>query len=438
MRLFCFFCLLGATVLAPPLTASNASGAWLQQRDTTRADSAARARADSLRLVRELEGLTRDSAAAPRAQGQLPAGSSNPRLLPDVSAIGEFIGDFTKGRSTQESGRRFDIREVELAVQAAVDPYFRADIILGLSDLEGIAIEESYLTAIRLPLGLQGRLGRFHMPIGKQNTTHRAELLGSIEYPFVIQRFLGPEAAKGTGLWLSHIFSPFGFYQELQATVVDQVGEVEEDLVTEEPSDGSASGLGYSLRLRNYVDLSEAANLEISGSVATSRRAQPLECAAGVDPCPGLDEFNAVNARQKVFGADVTFRWRPLQQGLYRSFILQGEVLRQLNERSPSLPALPPGVSYGGPTRGFTGAYLFTRYQVGRRTFIGARGDWVEDPEASGEALRAASIFVQFFPSEFSKFVLGFERYSPKGGESLNRLLLQSTFAVGPHRPHPF
>lgn len=430
MRQFCLVCLFGAALNTSLLSGSVTPGRWLQQRDTTRADSAARARADSIRLVRELEGLARDSSAAPRAQGP---GPSNPRLLPDVSATGDFIGDFTRRRSTQESGRRFDIREVELAVQAAVDPYFRADIILGLSDEEGIAIEESYLTAHRLPLGLQGRLGRFHMPIGKQNTIHRAELLGAIEYPHVIQRFLGPEGGKGTGLFLSGILSPLGFYQEVQATVVDRIGEVDEELIADEESSATASGLGYSLRFRNYVDLSESSNLEVSGSFATGRRPQPLVCL-----CPSIDGANAVNARQSIAGADVTFRWRPLQQGLYRSFILQAEFLRQLNERTPALGNLPSNISYGGPTRGFSGAYLFTRYQLGRRTFIGARGDWLEDPDTDGETLRAASVYLQFFPSEFSKFVLGFERLNPGVGESVSRLLLQSTFSVGPHRPHPF
>lgn len=408
----------------------------VQQRDTVRADSAARARADSLRLVRELEALSRDT-AGPAAQATR-MGPVNPRLLPDISAIGDFVGDFTSRRSTQESGRRLDIREVEVAVQAAVDPYFRADVILGISEHEGISIEEAYLTAIRLPLGLQGRLGRFHMPIGKQNTTHRAELIGTIEYPWVIQRFLGPEAAKGTGLWLSGIFAPLGFYQEIQATVVDGIGESEEELVTESPANATAAGLGYSLRLRNYLDLSESTNLELSGSVATSRRAQPVHCD-GIPACVGLDGVPGANARQSVLGADLTFRWRPLQQGLYRSFILQAEFLRQLNERTPGLPAVPGSVvTYEGPVRSFSGAYLFARYQVSRRAFVAGRGDWVEDPETAGEPLRAGSVFLQFFPSEFSKFVLGFERTMPRGAEATNRLLLQTTFAVGPHRPHPF
>ena len=105
------------------------------------------------------------------------------------------------------------MREVELALGANVDPYFRGDFILGVSDEEGISIEEGYLTTTSLPWQLQVRVGRFHLPFGKQNTTHRAEL-HTIEYPYVIQRFLGDHGGKGTGLVLSKIFSPFGFYQE--------------------------------------------------------------------------------------------------------------------------------------------------------------------------------------------------------------------------------
>jgi len=48
-----------------------------------------------------------------------------------------------------------------------------------------------------------------------------------------------------------------------------------------------------------------------------------------------VGEVNALNARQNTFGADLTFRWRPLQQGLYKSFILQAELMRQLAARVP-------------------------------------------------------------------------------------------------------
>ncbi len=414
---------------------------------TSPRDSAARAdsiaRADSLALVREFEALQRGSqdttTPAPMTPGQ---GPINPRMMPDISVIGDVIADFSPEGSTIEGGRRFEIREVELALSSAVDPYFRADFILGMSDLEGIAVEEAYVTALALPAQLLAKVGRFHMPIGKQNTTHRPELQ-TVEYPHVIQRFLGPEGGKGTGLWVSRIFAPFGFYQELQLTAVDHLGEAEEDEEVEalEASNRNLSGLGYSARLRNYWDLSESSNFELSASGATSRRAQPVLCG-GVPACPGIDAAPGVNVRQSLVGADLTFRWRPLQRGLYKSFIAQVEYMRQLNESDPTLPPeFGAGAEYIGPRRNLDGGYAFARYQLTRRTHIGGRFDWVEEEDDAGQTanVKAFSGYLQFFPSEFSKLVAAYERFMPPGGaERTNRLLLQMTFAIGPHRPHPF
>jgi hypothetical protein len=432
------------TALCAITLAGSLLGAQVPTLTKAQRDSAARAdsiaRADSLALLKELEelqGLASDTTinAAAGAQGPI-----NPRLLPDISVIGDVVADFSPEGSTLEGGRRFDIREVELALSSAVDPYFRADFILGISDLEGIAVEEAYVTAMVLPWELLARVGRFHMPIGKQNTTHRAELQ-TIEYPHVIQRFLGPEGGKGTGLWFSKIFAPFGFYQELQATVVDHLGEAEEELEAIEPSNKKLSGLGYSARFRNYWDVTEATNLEISASAATSRRTQPALCA-GLPLCPGIDGVPGVNARQSLIGGDLTFRWRPLQQGLYKSFIAQAEYIRQSNQRNPTLPPeFGAGAEYIGPQRNFDGAYLFARYQLTRRTYVGGRFDWVEEEDDSGNtgSTRAFSGYLQFFPSEFSKVVAAFERFMPTGGaDRINRILLQMTFAIGPHRPHPF
>lgn len=427
-----------------------ANVARAQQPDTTatrdsiaRADSAARA--DSIAIVREIErmgaGNTRPDTTRPPPVGP-GQGSINPRLLPDISAIGEAIGDLSPDGSTQESGRRIDIREVELALSAAVDPYFRADFILGLSDLEGISVEEAYITAVALPGQLQARIGRFHMPVGKQNTTHRAELQ-TIEYPHVVQRFLGPEASKGTGLWVSKILAPFGFYQEFLVTVVDHFGESEEELTTTESPTRRLSGLGFSSRFRNYWDLAESTNLELSASAATGRRAQPVLCA-DLPSCPAAAGAPGVNVRQSLVGADLTFRWRPLQRALYKSFILQAEYMRQLNERDPALPPeFGTSAAYAGPRENASGAYVFARYQLSRRTYLGGRYDWVEEPDngagMEGGSFTAASAYLQLFPSEFSKFVLGYERQMPPGRVgAIDRILLQTTFAVGPHRPHPF
>jgi len=401
-----------ATLLAVP------GGVRAQAPDSARV-------ADSLALVRELEAAAQPPPPPPARMQS--GGPVNPRLLPDISAVGDLRFDLSSGGTTQGDGSRFSVREIEVALQAAVDPYFRGDVFLGFNDEEGVGVEQAYLTATSLPWHLEVRLGRYLAPFGKQNTTHEHDL-HTLEYPWVLQRFLSPEGLKGTGVGLSKIFDPFGFYQELILAAFDQFGERAEDLVADEPANKQLTGLGYLARLRNYWDLTDHANLEISVSGATGRRAQPI------DP-PTADEVNAVNARQSLFGVDVTYRWRPLQQGLYRSFIVQGEYMRQFNE---SGPAVPPGTTFQGPGRDFSGAYLFARYQLSRRGYLGVRGDLVEDPEADGEMLRAASMYYQFFPSEFSKLLAGYERLWPEGASGYGRLVIQATFALGPHRPHPF
>ncbi len=432
-----------------------------QMGDTTRTDSTARAdslaRADSMRIVRELEAM---SAAAPGDPAERPApragggsGPINPRLLPDISAVGDFVGDFTPRGSTQEDGSRFGIREIEVALQAAVDPYFRGDIFIGVNDVEKIAIEQAYLTATALPAGLEVRGGRFLMPVGKQNTTHRHDL-HTVEYPWVIRSFLGEEGLTGTGIWASRIFAPFGFYQELQATVVDRFGEGAEDVVTAEPVNKELSGLGYSARLRNYWDLSEASNIELSFSAITGKRAQPLVCGVAGEPCAGEeDEQMGVAARQTVVGADFTYRWRPLRQGLYKSFILQAEWLRQNNEGDPRIPTelAEAGARYAGARGSRDGFYTFARYQLTRRLYLGARVDHVGSSsreDGTGGSLDAQSAYLEFFPSEFSKLMAMFEHTSQSGAllafpdlgpkRNANRILLQATFAIGPHKPHPF
>jgi hypothetical protein len=360
--------------------------------------------------------------------------------------VGDFIGDLSAKGSTQPDGARFGVREVELAVQAAVDPYFRGDVFIGISDLEGISIEQAFLTTTSLPNQLELRLGRFLMPFGKQNTTHRHDL-HTIEYPYVIQKLLTDEGLKGTGLWGSRVFSPFGFFQEVQLTTIDRLAKRTLGLTANAPVNKSLAGLGFSARVRNYVDINESQNVELSFSALTGKREQPLSDAYASTLANG---FNATNARQSTLGADFTYRWRPLQQGLYQSFILQSEVMQQINEKDPRVPGAgicvkgdcalvrAPAGSYAGPTRNHAGAYVFARLQTGQRSFIGSRYDYVQNPENDGRTLTAGSVYLEWFPSEFSKLVAGYEGVSSEGSTFLNRLLVQAVFALGPHKPHPF
>ncbi len=424
------------------------------QQDTTarnkaRADSVAQAVKDSIALMKELGGaLAPTTSGGGTSSGPVgpQSGPTNPRLLPDFSAVGDLVGDLSPKGSSQADRSRFGVREVEIAVQSVVDPYFRGDVFLGFSDLEKVSIEQAFLTTTALPNQLEAKLGRFLMPFGKQNTTHRHDL-HTIEYPYVIQKLLSGDGLKGTGIWGSRVFSPFGFFQELNITAVDRLSERLDNLSTIDPVNKSLGGLGYSARLRNYVDLSESQNFELSFSALTGVREQPLDSLYATRLGGGI---NATNARQSTFGADLTYRWRPLQQGLYKSFILQTEVMHQVNEKTPSVPAVVqcivecghsgpfiPG-SYAGPTRDYTGAYVFARLQTGQRTYLATRYDYVQNPENAGRTLNAGSVYAEWYPSEFTKLMAAYEGLSSQDTEFTHRLLVQAVFSLGPHKPHPF
>src|SRR5690348_6068522 len=88
---------------------------------------------------------------------------------PATSVIGWFQGAAGNDRRTQADA--FALREAELALQSAVDPYAKADFILSFTPGEGVDVEEGYLTWLSLPLGAQARIGKFRSDFGKFNKT---------------------------------------------------------------------------------------------------------------------------------------------------------------------------------------------------------------------------------------------------------------------------
>jgi hypothetical protein len=385
-----------STAIAVPLRA--------QQRPLTRVDSAEKARAES--------------AAAARGSG-----STASRVLPDIGAVGDVVGDLSPDGSTQADSTRLGLRAVELTLQSMVDPRFHGDFLLRFNNHDGISIDQAYLAAIASQSEI--RVGRFLMPIGAQNTTHQHDL-HTTEYPWVIQQFFGTRGLQGTGVYASAAGSPLGWHQEVIVTAIDRLGQRRAGLRTAESVNKDLDGLGYSARLRNAWDVSATTDFELSGSAITGLVEQPLTGVTGNSP-------NAVSARQSTFGGDVTIRWRP---DASHSFILQGEVMRQVNEAFTT--SLPGNITYAGPVRDVTGGYVLARFQLTPNVFLAGRGDYVENAFTTDGTLSAGSGYLEWFPSEFSKFSAGFERLNRTGADGVNRILLQASFAVGSHRSHPF
>src|SRR5574342_333230 len=101
---------------------------------------------------------------APAGQGQGGSALGRVLLLPDIAAIGRFGVVYYQRDVATESPRDLSIvgpadtlkpllQEVELSLQAVVDPYARADIFLSFAP-GSVDVEEAYLTTLSLPAGL--------------------------------------------------------------------------------------------------------------------------------------------------------------------------------------------------------------------------------------------------------------------------------------------
>ena len=66
----------------------------------------------------------------------------------------------------------FNLQEVELAFQAAIDPYFEGTVILAIPNLEGLEVEEAFFVTTSLPGNLQLKSGIFRSQVGRNNAQH--------------------------------------------------------------------------------------------------------------------------------------------------------------------------------------------------------------------------------------------------------------------------
>jgi hypothetical protein len=318
---------------------------------------------------------------------------------PDTSVIGNFLGK-TGQRNDFEFGPD-DLRppmaleESEVAFEAFVDPYAKAKFFLAVSR-EGIEVEEGYANFINLPYGLTSKVGKMKATFGKDNTWH-AHVRPWADQPLVIHNLFGEEGLSDSGISVSKDFAnPWNVFLEGTAEVFS--GDVENVFDRTNTND-----LFYNTHLKAFKDISENSNVEVGTSYALGNREQ---------------------RRNSFGGIDVTYRWKPLQQGLYRSMIARLEAITNHNPASD---------------RNLKGFYTSLDYQFAQRWFAGVRLDSADRVLDLGHVNdKGASATLTFWPSEFSQ-IRGQLRRTRYGSEkSVTELLLQLQFAIGAHGAHTF
>jgi hypothetical protein len=337
-----------------------------------------------------------------------PAGLSSKVFNPDMSVIGNFVG--VAGKNEFSDQPPLQLTEVEAAFQAIVDPYARADFFLAASP-EGLEVEEGFITFTSLPANLLLKVGKMRAQFGKVNAQHTHQM-PTVDRPLVTQNLVGgEEGLSDAGLSVAYLLHNPHLFLEMTGEVYRGDSEVFQSV--------ERSKLAYVGRVRGYRDITEGSNLDVGASFAFG----PTDVGFDLIPEAGA-EVPVLNKR--LIGIDATFRYRPLRRAIYRRLNLRTELIWSRQDLPDDLQA----TSFG--------FYGLGEYQFARRWYVGARGD--RSARVLDDALvdNGVSLFMTFWPTEFSQIRGQYRRTNYAEGITGNEFLFQFNFSIGAHGAHIF
>jgi len=379
------------------------------------------------------QALAAETAQEPAAQGQPTTVQSIPGALnPAISAIGNIVARADSQKVFNADGERINsnmnLREGEIDMRVPIDPYADGVLITSIaSETPGqysIDLEEAYVNIKKLPfldrtpLGLKLKVGRFRPAFGKTNILHTHDLPQSFR-PLPIEEFMGAEGFNQNGISANFFIpTPWDANSTLDATVEFLGGGT----VALSPQQQARNA--YLAHLRWFRTLRDAHNFELGASSYYHPTGNGVRAA----------NFN---------GVDFLYRWKPLRQGEWKSFLLGGEMM--FADRAYPNAGEPPEVArlsdellpgHGKPF-GYT---VFSQYQIDRRKYAGIRWDQTTTLVNPGLRRRGVTPYFSYYFSEFLRFRLNYEhRWSDFLTENhRNSVFLELNWVFGAHPPEPF
>jgi len=329
-----------------------------------------------------------------------PSGSKSlqGRWNPNIGAVADTVLKLDSPKEDAVGADRLSVRELELILGSAVDPYSRLDATISFSDFEDASLEEAYYTHFGLPWDMTARLGRFKPYIGKAIPIHR-DSLDTVDEPLVIQRYFGIEAYTKSGIdFKKPLDLPFGTHEIALGVLEGGNGE-----------DGTLFGNArrrptiYS-HLKNYFDVNDVTGLELGASYLVGSKDE--------------DASFEVN----VLGFDGTMIYRFADQ---RHLKLQGEAFYVNREDFDN-------------NRHLWGGYALLDFRFDPRWAAGFRFDDVElvnNPVKNPNSVDVGYTgYLTFYQSEFARWRAQFTHLDLANGQDDNQFLLQGTFAIGEHK----
>ncbi len=329
---------------------------------------------------------------------------------PNITMTGDFYGGVSSSKSeliTEEinesayPNNNFILREVEVSLQAALDPFTRGKSYFVFSE-EEIGVEEAYLDWLNLPLKSNVKVGLFRPEFGILNKWH-PHALPQFDKPRVLANYFSVEGLKGFGIETNFVLpSMFADVQTLDLSVI---------------KGGSGFSFAeegkyrfvYTGYLKNYYDITNDTYFEwiLSG-------------AAGHND-------NDENFVSYVGGLGMVVKWTPALRTLYRSVDWKTEFILSKRETL-------------GPDIDTFGFYTSLQNRLNRRFVLGGRIGYSELPSDSEQSEWDFRINLDFWQSEFVfvRFQYGYtERDIFVDGEPVpddNSFTFQFVWAMGPHK----
>jgi hypothetical protein len=344
--------------------------------------------------------------------GQVGAGRqrSLQALNPEISVTGDIFARLDPDHAGEDN---FFPREFELSLVSALDPFSRAKVFMSLHEPGGelapfgeeehahgdpeFGVEEGYLEWVNIPGGLGLTLGRFYQHLGTLNRWHSHALyFQSRSLPHLA--FVGEEPLAQTGVslyWLLPV-ERFGTWQAW----------FEVTRAANESLFGESKKPSYLGHLNAFWDLSPSLDLDLG-----------ISAVAGQYQDPDLQHD------QHLFNVEGALTWRPPGRAGYREAVLRGGIMVRDPGRGPAEVT---------PSRAM-GIWSLAEVRVGQQWLVGARYDWVENPEDSEETAWLVSPTLTWWQSEYVRVRAEYDVLGRIGGNE-GQLLLQVTFAMGPHK----
>jgi hypothetical protein len=365
-----------------------------------------------LRAAAEAAAGTDTTRAPVAPQGQVGVGRQRAlqALNPEISVTGDVFGRLDPDDPGKDN---FFPREFELSLVSALDPFARAKVFLSLHEPGGelvpfgsedpdhgeteFGVEEGYLEWVNIPGGLGLTLGRFYQHLGTLNRWHSHALyFQSRSLPHL--SFVGEEPLAQTGVslyWLLPV-ERFGTWQAW----FDLTTAANEALF------GESRKPTYLGHVNAFWELSPSLDLDLGVSAVTG---------AYQDPDLQYD--------QRLFNVEGALTWRPPGRAGYREAVLRGGIM----VRDPA-----NGPEDLTPSRA-TGIWSLAEVRVGQQWLVGGRYDWVENPDNPEETAWLVSPTLTWWQSEYVRVRAEYDILGRTGGNE-GQLLLQVTFAMGPHK----